>query len=164
MQKYLRLATAALLLLSAPNARAATATGQFQVQLTIAASCQVTNTNTLDFGTTGGWTSAIDATATFQVQCTTGVPYSVALDAGVNPLLLLRRMKHSTDSAYVTYELYTDTGRLLPWLSVGSPLVNLVGGTGTGSPQTHTVFGRVPVQPVPGPGVYTDTITVTVTY
>ncbi|HEY2977511.1 MAG TPA: spore coat protein U domain-containing protein, partial [Burkholderiaceae bacterium] len=40
-----------------------------------------------------------------------------------------------------------------------------VTGTGNGSPQPHTVYGRVPAQATtPAPGTYTTTITVTVTY
>ena len=97
-----------------------------------------------------------------EVQCTTGVPYSVGLNAGVNPLTLARRMKHSTNASFAAYEIYTDTGRLIPWGNIAP--ATLVNGTGTGAPQTHTVFGRVPVQPVPEVGTYTDTITVTVTY
>lgn len=169
MNKVLGFAVAAGLMLGTTAAEAATATGQFQVQLTILAACQVSNTNTLDFGSVGGWTSNLDATTTFQVQCTTGVPYSVGLDSGANAGLLgilglTRNMKHSATATYVGYELYTDSNRLVPWLNIGGAPVSLVSGVGTGSPQTHTVYGRVPVQTVPGPGTYTDTITVTINY
>jgi spore coat protein U-like protein len=40
----------------------------------------------------------------------------------------------------------------------------MVSGTGIGSSQNYTVYGRVQAQTTPAPGTYTDTITVTVTY
>ncbi|WP_409528142.1 spore coat protein U domain-containing protein [Rhizobium sp.] len=40
----------------------------------------------------------------------------------------------------------------------------MVTGTGTGSPQTLTVYGRVPAQNTPAPGTYSDTVVVTVSY
>jgi spore coat protein U-like protein len=39
-----------------------------------------------------------------------------------------------------------------------------VAATGNGAAQPFTVFGQVPAQTTPSPGLYTDTITVTVTY
>nr|WP_281033880.1 spore coat protein U domain-containing protein [Mesorhizobium sp. M4B.F.Ca.ET.049.02.1.2] len=36
--------------------------------------------------------------------------------------------------------------------------------TGVGTAQNLTVYGRVPPQTTPSPGVYTDTVIVTVTY
>ncbi len=39
-----------------------------------------------------------------------------------------------------------------------------VAGTGTGSNQSLTVYGRVPVQSTPVGATYTDTVIVTVTY
>ena len=39
-----------------------------------------------------------------------------------------------------------------------------VAGTGNGSGQSYTVYGRIPAQTTPAPGNYADTITVTVTY
>ncbi len=39
-----------------------------------------------------------------------------------------------------------------------------VSGTGTGSAQNQTGYGRVPPQATPAAGTYTDTITATVTF
>lgn len=62
----------------------------------------------------------------------------------------------------VTYSLYTNSSRTTVWgNTVGTDTVS---GTGTGSNQNLTVFGRVPVQSAVSPATYTDTIVVTVTY
>ncbi len=42
--------------------------------------------------------------------------------------------------------------------------IDTVKGTGTGSPQTINVFGRVAAGQTAAPGPYSDTITVTITY
>jgi len=41
---------------------------------------------------------------------------------------------------------------------------NTVAGTGNGASQSYTIYGQVPPQNTPTPAVYTDTVTVTVTY
>jgi spore coat protein U-like protein len=62
----------------------------------------------------------------------------------------------------ITYGLYRDTARTLPWGSTSG--TNTVGGTGTGSNQALSVYGRVASQNTPSPGTYTDSVVVTVTY
>jgi spore coat protein U-like protein len=37
-------------------------------------------------------------------------------------------------------------------------------GTGSGLPQTFTVYGRVPTQNTPAPGSYSDTVVLTISY
>jgi spore coat protein U-like protein len=59
----------------------------------------------------------------------------------------------------VTYGLYKDAARSLPWGSTAG--VNTASGTGTGLTQTLTVYGRVPPQTTPNAGAYTDTIVAT---
>jgi spore coat protein U-like protein len=62
----------------------------------------------------------------------------------------------------VTYGLYRDAGRTLPWgATVG---VDTASGTGTGLAQNLTVYGRIPPQTTPQPASYSDTIIATVTY
>ncbi len=62
----------------------------------------------------------------------------------------------------VTYQLYRDRNRIEPWGS--NTNTDTVAGTGSGSSQAFTVYGRVPRQTTPPPGTYTDTIVVTVTF
>lgn len=63
----------------------------------------------------------------------------------------------------VTYGLYQDGARTLPWGSGAVP-GEAVPGTATGLAQNLVVYGRVAPQTTPSPGAYTDTVVVTVTY
>ena len=64
---------------------------------------------------------------------------------------------------YLAYELYRDSARSLRW---GNTLtVDTASGTGTGSAQQLTIYGRVPpVSGQPPAGTYNDQVTVTITY
>ena len=64
-------------------------------------------------------------------------------------------------SANLTYGLYRDTARTLPWGStVGT---NTTSGTGTGVTQLKPSMGAPP-QTTPAPGTYSDFVVVTVGY
>jgi spore coat protein U-like protein len=68
----------------------------------------------------------------------------------------------TSGASTITYSLYTTSGRTTVWgNTVGTDTQS---GTGTGSNQALTVFGRVPPQTTPAPSTYTDTIVATVTY
>jgi spore coat protein U-like protein len=128
---------------------------------TILSSCNVSATN-LNFGTASVLTANVDATSTLSVQCSNALPYTVALNGGnsgaVNPTL----RKMANGPAQITYGLYRDAARSLPWGSTAG--TNTASGTGNGLVQALTVFGRVPAQTTPAPGLYQDTIVVTLTY
>lgn len=132
----------------------------FNATVTVLPSCTVSTTN-MNFGTTGFINSNVDATATVSPNCSSGAPYSVSLsngNTGTGPTA--RKMVNGGNS--VTYGLYRDASRSQPWgNSIGT---NTVGGTGNGSAQPITVYGRVPPQTTPPPATYTDTVIVTVTY
>jgi spore coat protein U domain-containing protein, fimbrial subunit CupE1/2/3/6 len=163
MKKYLLPAILAGVSLASVSAQAATATGSFGVSMTITANCRVVSANNVSFGSSGIWTAAVDASATFDVQCTNSTPYNVGLDLGANETGTTRRMVHGTDAAqWVNYELYSNAGRTVVWGDTVS--TDTVAGTGNGTSQTLTVYGRVPVQTVSKPGAYSDTITITITY
>jgi spore coat protein U-like protein len=126
-------------------------------------SCAVTATN-LDFGTRGVLTSAVDAANTISVTCTSGATYSVSLSGGdtgaTDPTQ--RQMSDAANTEFITYGIYRDNARSQPW---GSTIgTDTVAGTGTGSAQAITAYGRVPAQTTPSAQTYTDTIIVTVSY
>ncbi len=143
-------------------AQAQTATDTFDVIITIQADCEITSTQTLDFGTVGVLTSNIDEQANIEVTCTPGTDYDVGLDEGTGDgaTITVRRMTGA--GATIDYGLFQDTGRSVNWGN--TPPTDTVSDTGTGSVVTHTVYGRVPPQTTPATGVYNDTITVTVTF
>jgi spore coat protein U-like protein len=150
-----------LCLNAAPSSHAATATTTFSVSLTIVASCTV-SAAALGFASSGLISAAIDATTTATVTCTNTTPYNVGLDAGAGSGATVGARKMTSGGATVTYSLYQDASRLTAWgFTAGT---NTVAGTGNGTAQVLTIYGRVPAQATPAPATYTDTITVTVTY
>ena len=147
----------------ARHAGAATAIGNFQVRITIQESCIIVGaTSPLDFGNQNVLAANVDATTTLTVQCTTSTPYTIGLNVGTGAgaTLAVRKMT-GPGAATVDYSLYQDAPRTVLW---GDVVGNTQAGNGNGSPQAYTVYGRVPPQATPSAGLYTDTITVTVTY
>lgn len=152
--------------ISAP-ARAAVDTAQFQVRIVITESCdiQAVTAGDIDFGNVARSTgSNVDATGALQVNCTTGTPYTIGLNAGANstsatPGAGNRRMVSGTN--FVPYGLYRDAGRTQFWgETVGT---DTLAGTGNASNQSIPVYARVPSTNVPA-GTYVDTVVATVTY
>jgi len=159
---------AAVSVLAMPAMASSTVTNSFQAKIVIQNTCTVNLTapTDLDFGSQGLLLANVDTQSTITFTCTSGATYNIGLNEGVNASaagdVSTRRMKHGS-SDYVAYQMYTATGRS------GAQWGNTVGtdtqsGLGTGSPQTTTVYGRVPPQPTPPAGNYADTVTVTVTY
>jgi spore coat protein U-like protein len=162
MRYFLAALTAAFFSFAWSGAEAATATGSFNVQVTIAATCVVTSATNLDFGTQGVLAANVDQTSTINVTCTNTTPYNIGLDKGVNGASVTTRQMKAAGPALINYSLFSDAGRTVNWgNTVGT---DTVAATGTGSAQPFTVFGRIPPQVSPLAAVYTDTITVTVTY
>ena len=158
----LPLLAAGALLAQAHTGQAATDTATFQSTITLQADCQILSTNTLDFGTNGILTSNVDATATFNVQCTDTTAYNVGLDAGSTSGGTVTTRKMTSGSDTVDYKMFSDSGRTSNWGETVT--VDTVAGIGNGASQTLTIYGRVPAQTTPAPGTYTDTVTITVTY
>jgi len=133
----------------------------FRMSATVPAKCVVTSAN-LNFGNPSGLTANIDASTNLGIACSTSLPYQVQLNGGLsgatNPTL--RRMTKGAE--FVTYGLYRDAARIQPWgATLGS---NTLAGTGTGNSVAVPVYGRVPPQTTPSPGIYTDTVVITVNY
>jgi spore coat protein U-like protein len=133
----------------------------FTVTATNATICSV-NASTLNFGSTGVLGTALNVTSSIIVTCTNAAPYTVALDGGLSGATNPAQRKMSQAAQTVTYGLYQDASRTVPWGdSVG---VNTAAGTGSGLAQTFTVYGRVPAQNTPAPGTYSDTVVMTISY
>ena len=157
MLKRLVLAGLAAGVLSGAVHAASPATSTFTARITIQNDCTVSSPNDLDFGTVGLLSSNVDTSMDFTVTCTNNAPYTIAMDDGQNASGSTNRM--SNGSEFVSYELYQDSTYGTVW-----DASNTVSGTGTGTAQTYTVYGRVPPQATPSAGTYTDTVTITVTY
>ena len=151
----------------APLANAATNTGTLTVNATIVSACVVSAT-TLNFGSSIDPTSAVvplDATSTMTVLCTATTPYTIALNAGANAggasNFSARAIKNGTRT--LAYQLYSDLGHTTVW-GDGTATSSTTAGTGLGTNQSLTIYGRLPSLSGSAPGLYTDTVTVTISY
>ena len=134
--------------------------GGGRVGVNVTRQCHINSVSDLNFGVVYGQLAQnLDGASTFQLACSTSLPYSVDLNDGQHSDGQTRRMQGT--GGYLRYELYRDSQRTQPWGSMaGSHML----GTGTGSVQTHTIYGRVMPQPLPGDGVFSDTVILTITY
>ena len=122
----------------------------------------VTSATLLDFGPQGVLAANIDNTSTITVTCTNLTGYNIGLDKGLNGGSVTTRQMKSAGPALINYSLFRDAARLLNWgQTIGTDTVL---SAGIGVAQPFTVFGRIPPQASPIPALYTDTITITVTF
>ncbi|MDM7554026.1 Csu type fimbrial protein [Xanthomonas fragariae] len=135
----------------------------FTASANVPARCNTYVTTDLDFGSIAGTiATAIDRTSTISLACTNRTAWNIGLDNGSNANGSVRRMRHATSSNYITYELYSNSGRSSRW---GNTIgVDTLAGTGNGVTQTVTVYGRAPASQLPIAGAYNDTVTVFITY
>jgi spore coat protein U-like protein len=131
------------------------------VTATVPTTCHVTAV-TLNFGTVGLIGANVDAPSTIGVQCSNNLPYTVALNGGQSGATDPTQRKMSKGAEQVTYGLYRDSARSLPWGSTAG--TNTVPGNGNTTVQSLDVYGRIPAQTTPSPGLYVDTVVVTVSY
>ncbi len=156
LQTRLALTTMAALMANGA-AQAETTNSNFQVGVDVVATCSISAADMTFSQITTGTTSANDAQSELTVNCSDGAPYSVALSNGDN---YSGGRRLSNGATFINYELYKDNSRSALW-STASALSAM----GTGSNQTHTVYGRILAgQAVPNMGSYADTIVATVTY
>jgi spore coat protein U-like protein len=129
---------------------------------TISAQCGTSATN-LNFGNQNNLSANRDQTSTITTRCTNSTPYNIGLDAGTGSgATVTTRKLTGPSSNTINYSLYRDASRTLVW---GTTInTNTVAATGSGADQSQTVYGRIPVQAIPNPGTYSDTIVLTVTY
>jgi spore coat protein U-like protein len=146
------------------GANAGTATGTFTVQATIASACLVT-ANLLNFGTYSPTAaSALTGTTTINVNCTSGSPYTAALNVGSGGGAFTGRTLLSGSNT-LTFNLYRDNAYSQVW-GDGSGSTFTVAGTGSGllTANTITVYGSVPISQDKPVGTYSSLITVTISY
>ncbi|MEB7640063.1 spore coat U domain-containing protein [Acinetobacter pittii] len=135
--------------------------------------CQLNSTSTVDFGNINDIsTTSRDYTAQGAVNttCNFGTPYSIYLGDGNNRIAGGFRRMINSNNEFIPYQLYKDSNYSTVWDDTGG--VTNVGGTGgvsktgTGSAQTTTVYGKIPqgTAIASRPGVYSDSVVVTVTY
>lgn len=138
-----------------------TATFSFTVRAQVVPDCRV-EADDLDFGSAGLLDRPVDATSQIRVTCTAGSSYQLGLGYGLQGNGVNDRQMRDLAGNRIGYQLYRDPGRTLGWGQLADGLAMTA--AGSGAAQGFTVFGRVPAQPTPPPGSYSDTVVVTVTY
>lgn len=149
------------LLTAAPLSIAAQVTVPFTVSATVVRGCAIGATN-MNFGSYPALPGAptLTATSSINVTCELGDTYTIGLDDGSNANGTQRRMARiAVPVAYLNYGLYRDAAHTQVWRDTGPTRVS---GTGSGAPQTYTVYGQLPGAQVVPLGAYIDTVTVTV--
>ncbi|MCK5041171.1 MAG: spore coat U domain-containing protein [Sphingomonadales bacterium] len=139
-----------------------TETTTFNVSTTVGATCSVSASD-IGFGSYDQLSATnTDSTTTLNVTCTSTTTYEVGLDAGTGTgaTTTVRVMEFGANT--LNYAMYQDSGHTTNWGDNAG--VDTVSGTGTGSSQALTVYGRIPALQSIAPGSYTDLITVTVTF
>jgi spore coat protein U-like protein len=129
--------------------------------------CRVGTVSSLEFGTSGLLTSAIDAATAVSVTCTSTTPFRVGLNQGngVGATTLVRKMtRTAAPLSTVDYGLYRDLGRSQSWGNDTATGNDTQSGTGSGTAASYPIYGRVPPQNTPEPGDYQDTVVLTVAF
>jgi spore coat protein U-like protein len=143
---------------------AGTATGTFTVQATIASACLVT-ANTLNFGAYSPTAAtALAGSAVINVNCTSGSPFTTALNVGSGGGAFTARTLLSGSNT-LNFNLYRDAAFSQVW-GDGSGSTFTVAGTGSGLLTSNplTVYGQIPISQDKPVGTYSSLITVTVSY
>ncbi|WP_295570722.1 spore coat U domain-containing protein [uncultured Stenotrophomonas sp.] len=152
----------------ATGTNSASAAFSFTATANVLPQCGSYVTTNMNFGNvTGGIPANIDQTATLTLTCLKNTAYQVSLNNGQNnPTATSTRRMATTiggSTYYLTYELYRNSTRSQRWGNTLS--VDTASGTGTGSAQQLTIYGRVPpVAGQPPAGTYNDVVQVTITY
>lgn len=148
--------------LSPSGALAATATDTMTVTATVQSGCVLT-ASPLAFGIYNPTSAtSLDATTTVLVTCTLGTPYNVGMGAGAGTGATTAVRKLTSSGNTLNYALYQNAGRTTNWgNTVGTDTLSATAGL---LPNAITVYGRIPSGQNTLAGVYTDSVTVTVTY
>ena len=150
------------------QSRADTGTSTMSVSATVRHSCSI-DTTPMAFGTYDGVvanaSTALKATATVNSSCTSGAAALITMNAGNSAGsgstdVPVRQMTAGA-SEYLVYQVYSDVSRKTIW---GNSDPTGVSFTGTGTPQTLTVYGSIPSAQLVPEGDYSDQIIVTITY
>jgi len=159
------LATAMLVMTLVPmHAHALTKTATVNVNATIVTpTASINVAGPLSFGTFAAGTSA-NATTSFTVNVASGVTYSIDLGAGLHPLSTNFNLA-TLHGQKLTYFLYSDSTKGTKYNAVNPGSAPVIARqTGTGSAKTYGLYAETRTGPTFPAGVYSDRITITVTY
>lgn len=145
MKNIISILIASSFLMLGVSANAETASGTLNVTAVALGSCSIGSEGTLSFGnydidaitdTTGNTGTSL------QVTCNGGTTWSLYSTESVVTKIMQNTVIATATSMYqLPYSLYTDAGMTIP-LAVTNT-TGTVTGTGTGSPQTAIIYGKI---------------------
>ena len=158
------LATAAAAICLPAPAIASTVGGSLATSATVTANCTV-STTPLAFGNVDSTSASnVDATGGLSITCTNGSAWTASAGVGAGSGASYASRKMTAGSDLLNYNIYTSAARTTVW-GDGTASTGTIGGTGNGSAQSVTVYGRVAGGQNGVPvGSYADTVAVTITY
>lgn len=156
-------AAAALICVPAP-AFAATVSGPLNTSATVTANCTV-STSALAFGSVDSTSASnVDAAGGLSITCTNGSAWTASADVGGGSGASFANRRMTSGANLLNYNIYTSAARTTVW-GDGTGSTATIGGTGSGSAQAVTVYGRVAGGQTSVPiGSYADVVAVTITY
>lgn len=167
MKKYVRVAVAVGALAAAGDASAATATGNLAVSATVASNCLVNAGAAMSFATYTPGNGTLDVTGSIVVRCTNTIGYAVGLGAGGTAGATETNRSMRNGAALLAYQLFNNAARTVNWGQTDATTRVAGTGAGMGTPQTLTVYGRIPDTGdnlLLTAGEFSDTVLVTITY
>jgi spore coat protein U-like protein len=150
------------------HCNADSSTSIINVSATVGYSCSM-DTSPMTFGVYDGLvanaSTNLEATATVISTCTSGAAALITMNAGTSAGsdsagAPVRRMT-AGQGKYLDYQVYSDVARDTVW---GNSAPTGVALTGTGVPQSLTVYGSIPSAQIVPEGDYSDQIYVTIIY
>lgn len=105
----------------------------------------------------------VDAIGNVKIGCFPGTPFTIKLGSGENAVAGFhpRRMRCAMGGKTLSYNLYRDTVRTVVW-GDGTSNTSVQSGIVMGGDKVFNVYGRLPGMQNAEPGVYRDSIAVTV--
>jgi spore coat protein U-like protein len=165
MKRALKYAVILSLAISGPAMSAPSfSTATIPVSATVVDSCSVSAT-ALSFGNYNPLSAnAVDTSGTVTALCTISTAFAISLNEGLGPGASVSSRKLSLgDGVAIDYAIYSDPSLTTVW-GDGTNGTSVQTGVGNGAGQDFSLYGRLPGAQLAAVGVYSDTITVTISY
>jgi spore coat protein U-like protein len=155
-----------LSMMSGEQAEAASTPASLDVTANVVAVCNI-SVASVAFGQYDVTSlTPLTAAGSVSVNCTTGAPYSVTFNQGLNPAgsstvdAPERQMANQTAGSTDVLAYSLSYGGS----PIGGSALSDIAGTGNGASQTYTIDGSIPSGQAVGDGAYLDTVVATVNY
>ncbi len=102
-----------------------------------------------------------DSTGEIKVACETATSFEVAIIGSGGPG---NRYLSGPDGARLTYDVYPDATRSVPWGDGGGSAAGVPASSDGKDTTRLRVYGRIPIQRAVPAGAYQDALTVSVTF